>query len=67
MFEHLVIFKFNDKITLAKQQEFLAQLLALKDQIPGIIDLTDRSDSGSECDGGNRSYSGIHSWIKGHI
>ncbi|WP_434750702.1 Dabb family protein [Paenibacillus amylolyticus] len=40
MFEHLVIFKFNDKITPAKQQEFVAQLLTLQDQIPGIVDLT---------------------------
>ncbi|MBB6023102.1 hypothetical protein HNR77_004202 [Paenibacillus sp. JGP012] len=40
MFEHLVVFKFNDKITPAKQQEFVSQLLALQDQIPGIIDLT---------------------------
>ncbi|WP_416295412.1 Dabb family protein [Paenibacillus illinoisensis] len=40
MFEHLVVFKFNDKITPAKQQEFVSQLLALQDEIPGIIDLT---------------------------
>ncbi|GAS82480.1 Dabb family protein [Paenibacillus amylolyticus] len=40
MFEHLVVFKFNDKITLAKQQEWVAQLLALKEQIPGIVALT---------------------------
>ncbi|MGF9697063.1 MULTISPECIES: Dabb family protein [Paenibacillus] len=40
MFEHLVVFKFNDSITPAKQQEFVSQLLALQDEIPGIIDLT---------------------------
>lgn len=40
MFEHLVVFKFNDKVTPAKQQEFVTQLLALQDEIPGIIDLT---------------------------
>ncbi|WP_342551505.1 Dabb family protein [Paenibacillus sp. FSL R7-0652] len=40
MFEHLVIFKFNDKITPAKQQEFVSQLLALQGQIPGIVELT---------------------------
>ncbi|MFC9709744.1 Dabb family protein [Paenibacillus sp. NPDC056933] len=40
MFEHLVVFKFNDKITSDKQQEFVAQLLALQEQVPGIVDLT---------------------------
>ncbi|KOY16402.1 Dabb family protein [Paenibacillus xylanivorans] len=40
MFEHLVVFKFNDKITPAKQQEFVNQLLSLKEQIPGITALT---------------------------
>ncbi|WP_458460941.1 Dabb family protein [Paenibacillus sp.] len=40
MVEHLVVFKFNDKITLAKQQEFVAQLLALQEQIPGIVALS---------------------------
>lgn len=40
MIEHLVVFKFNDKTTLAKQQEWVAQLLALQEQIPGIVALT---------------------------
>ncbi|WP_128101703.1 Dabb family protein [Paenibacillus sp. DCT19] len=40
MFEHLVIFNFNDQTTLPKQQEFVDQLLALKEQIPGIVELT---------------------------
>lgn len=40
MFEHLVIFKFNDQTTLAKQQEFVDQLLVLKEKIPGILELT---------------------------
>ncbi|WP_091011928.1 MULTISPECIES: Dabb family protein [Paenibacillus] len=40
MFEHLVVFKFNDKTTLAKQQELVDQLLALQEQIPGIVGLT---------------------------
>ncbi|MFX3650413.1 MAG: Dabb family protein [Paenibacillus sp.] len=40
MIEHLVVFKFNDKTTLAKQQELVDQLLALQEQIPGIIALT---------------------------
>lgn len=40
MYEHLVSFKLNDKITTVKQQELVAQLLALQEQIPGIVDLT---------------------------
>lgn len=40
MFEHLVVFKFNDKTTLAKQQELVDQLLALQEHIPGIVGLT---------------------------
>ncbi|WFR60638.1 Dabb family protein [Paenibacillus amylolyticus] len=40
MIEHLVVFKFNDKTTLAKQQEWVEQLLALQEQIPGIVTLT---------------------------
>nr|WP_235957055.1 Dabb family protein [Paenibacillus apii] len=35
MYEHLVVFKFNDGLTPAKQQELLDQLLALRDRIPG--------------------------------
>ncbi|MGO4731416.1 Dabb family protein [Paenibacillus sp. 2KB_22] len=40
MIDHLVVFKFNDKTTLAKQQEWVEQLLALQEQIPGIVALT---------------------------
>ncbi|UPK41769.1 Dabb family protein [Paenibacillus pabuli] len=40
MYEHLVVFKLNDAITPVKQQELVAQLLALQEQIPGIVDLT---------------------------
>ncbi|MFB8375830.1 Dabb family protein [Paenibacillus taichungensis] len=40
MYEHLVVFKLNDKITTVIQQELVAQLLALQEQIPGIVDLT---------------------------
>nr|WP_275445968.1 Dabb family protein [Paenibacillus sp. ACRSA] len=36
----MVIFKFNDQTTLAKQQEFVDHLLALKERIPGIVELT---------------------------
>ncbi|WP_315792952.1 Dabb family protein [Paenibacillus sp. BIC5C1] len=40
MYEHLVVFKLIDTITPVKQQELVAQLLALQEQIPGIVDLT---------------------------
>jgi len=40
MIDHLVVFKFNNKTTLAKQQEWVEQLLALQEQIPGIVALT---------------------------
>lgn len=36
MYEHLVVFQFDDNITEAKQQELVEQLLALRHQIPGI-------------------------------
>lgn len=50
MFEHLVVFKFNDKITLAKQQELVAQLLALQEQIPGVVSLTAGINTTEETD-----------------
>ncbi|MEK4365417.1 Dabb family protein [Paenibacillus sp. FSL M8-0212] len=50
MFEHLVVFKFNDKTTLAKQQEWVAQLLALQEQIPGIVALTAGINTTEETD-----------------
>lgn len=50
MFEHLVVFKFNDKITLAKQQELVDQLLALQEQIPGIVSLTTGINATEETD-----------------
>lgn len=40
MYEHMVFFKFNEKITPEKEQELLKKLLALKGSIPGIIELT---------------------------
>jgi hypothetical protein len=40
MFEHLVVFKFNANVTPAKQQELLDQLLAFRDHIPGILDIS---------------------------
>lgn len=40
MYEHLVIFKFNDAITPEREQELLAKLLAFKGRIPGLVELT---------------------------
>ncbi|TVY09228.1 Dabb family protein [Paenibacillus cremeus] len=40
MYEHLVFFKFNTTITPGKQQELLDQLLAFRNRIPGIVDLS---------------------------
>ncbi|WP_339234718.1 Dabb family protein [Paenibacillus sp. FSL R5-0517] len=50
MIEHLVVFKFNDKTTLAKQQEWVAQLLALQELIPGIAALTAGINATEETD-----------------
>ncbi|WP_339255904.1 Dabb family protein [Paenibacillus sp. FSL R5-0713] len=50
MIEHLVVFKFNDKTTLAKQQEWVEQLLALQEQIPGIAALTAGTNATEETD-----------------
>ncbi len=40
MYEHLVVFKFKENITLEKQQELALQLLAFKGKIPGIMEVT---------------------------
>ncbi|MEK3714545.1 Dabb family protein [Paenibacillus sp. FSL R7-0333] len=40
MFEHLVVFRFNEQFEPSQEQALLQALLALKKQIPGIIDLT---------------------------
>ncbi|MDO7906948.1 Dabb family protein [Paenibacillus sp. JX-17] len=40
MYEHLVIFKFNQQITPEKQQALQDQLLSFRGQIPGIIDMS---------------------------
>ena len=40
MYEHLVLFKFNDSLTPAKEQELLGRLKAFKGTIPGIVELT---------------------------
>ncbi|MFC5652948.1 Dabb family protein [Paenibacillus solisilvae] len=40
MFEHLVIFKFNSSMTKEHEQLLLGKLLAFKQTIPGIIDMS---------------------------
>lgn len=40
MFEHLVSFKFKQPLSAQKEQELLAALMALKEQIPGIVSLS---------------------------
>ncbi|ANE45269.1 stress protein [Paenibacillus swuensis] len=40
MIEHIVIFKFNEKVTSEQEQALLDQLLAFKGQIPGIAELS---------------------------
>jgi hypothetical protein len=40
MYEHLVVFKFNTNITPAEQQGLVDQLLAFRNRIPGILDIS---------------------------
>ncbi|WJH34814.1 Dabb family protein [Paenibacillus sp. CC-CFT747] len=40
MYEHLVVFRFNDLLTAEKEDELLGMLLGLKGEIPGIAELT---------------------------
>jgi hypothetical protein len=40
MFEHLVSFKFKEKLDPQKEMELIESLLSFKNQIPGIIELT---------------------------
>jgi hypothetical protein len=40
MFEHLVLFKFNEHYNPQNEKQLLDALWSLKDQIPGIVDLT---------------------------
>lgn len=40
MYEHLVVFRFNEQYEPSREQDLVQALLALKKQIPGIIDLT---------------------------
>ncbi|RCW73183.1 Dabb family protein [Saliterribacillus persicus] len=40
MYEHLVLFKFNQEISKEKEAYLLGKLKALKEEIPGIVELT---------------------------
>ncbi|MNN67557.1 Stress responsive A/B Barrel Domain protein [compost metagenome] len=40
MYEHLVAFKFNENYNPQSEEKLLQTLLALKDAIPGIVELT---------------------------
>lgn len=40
MYEHLVSFKFKEKLSASKEKELMDVLYALPAEIPGIVDLT---------------------------
>ena len=40
MYEHMVFFKFNERLTKEKEQELLNMLTGFKGEIPGIVGLT---------------------------
>jgi hypothetical protein len=40
MYEHLVSFKFKEKLSSSKEQQLLNALYSLQIEVPGIIDLT---------------------------
>jgi hypothetical protein len=40
MYEHIVMFKFNENFTPEKEQDLLNQLNKFKGEIPGIVELT---------------------------
>lgn len=40
MYEHIVVFRFNENITAEKEQDLLNQLKAFKGRIPRIVELT---------------------------
>lgn len=40
MFEHLVSFKFNEKLSPSKEEELLDVLYSFQSEIPGIVGLT---------------------------
>ncbi|SHM75198.1 Dabb family protein [Gracilibacillus kekensis] len=53
MYEHLVVFKFNEELSQKKEQELINQLKSLKDVVPGIIDLTTGRNVTEEVDRAN--------------
>jgi hypothetical protein len=48
MFEHLVSFKFKEKLSASKEKELLDALYSLPLQIPGIVQLTAGNNETSE-------------------
>jgi hypothetical protein len=50
MFEHLVCFRFKEKLAAEKEQELIETLLAFRQQIPGIVELTAGSNVTEETD-----------------
>lgn len=40
MYDHLVVFKFNDHLTHKKEKELVDKLKSFKNGIPGIVELT---------------------------
>ncbi|QGQ98144.1 Dabb family protein [Paenibacillus psychroresistens] len=50
MYEHLVSFKFNEKMNPQKAKELIEVLLDFKTQIPGIIELTAGINETAEVD-----------------
>lgn len=50
MFEHLVCFRFKEKLAVEKEQELIATLLGFRDLIPGIVDVTAGSNVTEETD-----------------
>ncbi|WP_246362179.1 Dabb family protein [Paenibacillus alba] len=50
MFEHMVSFKFKQPLDASKEQELIETLLAFKNQIPGIVEITAGSNETEETD-----------------
>ena len=50
MYEHLVSFKFKEKLSVSEERELLDALYALPSEIPGIVGLTAGSNETTETD-----------------
>lgn len=53
MIEHIVLFEMKPGIDAQKEEELIQRLLALKDKIPGIVDIT----AGKDFSGRGGAYS----------